>query len=172
MLVFELLEYLYKPVLSTATSPRRFLWAERAGSWRREWVLEWVGGLGHCNQARRKRRFVLLRVSWEGRTWKVPWCSHLVPIPDAPAGEATRWGPITCPGYNSHHCWMRKWLGMMQVTKSRRVPRAQAWGSLVLKLRSALDRQLRSLNLPSSSKKSPKGPTLSVLPSSFLQRYK
>lgn len=47
-------------------------------------VFEWVGGLGHCKQAQRKGRFILLEVSWEGIKWKVPWSSRLVTPQDAP----------------------------------------------------------------------------------------
>lgn len=42
-------------------------------------MLEFGGRLGHCKQAQRKGRFILLGVSQEGIKWKVPWSSHLVP---------------------------------------------------------------------------------------------
>lgn len=42
-------------------------------------MLEFGGRLGHCKQAQRKGRFILLGVSQEEIKWKVPWSSHLVP---------------------------------------------------------------------------------------------
>lgn len=63
-LVFELLENVGKAVLSTTASPWLFLWT--TGGWVTGRCSNgWLGGLGHCKQAHRKGRFVLLRVSQE-----------------------------------------------------------------------------------------------------------
>lgn len=112
-------------------------------------VLAWVGGLGHCKQAHRKGRFILLRVSWEGIEGKVPWSSHLVKPQDAPGRHHVEDAPhaqgISCA------CWPRKWrCGVPQVTKSRAAP-----GVEVPKPRWALDGWSLdgSLNLPSSIRK-------------------